>query len=95
MLWSTDKTYGDYWSLVSDGKRILALDNRGVLFLIEADPSGFKLIDKLEVSDRPTWAHLAVCGSEALHPRPEGLDGPTGGSSSEGFSMPHVQAGLR
>lgn len=64
VLWSTDKTYGDYWSLVSDGKRILALDNRGVLLLIEADPSGFKLIDKLEVSDRPTWAHLAVCGNE-------------------------------
>jgi outer membrane protein assembly factor BamB len=64
ILWSTDKTFGDYWSLVANGTLILALDNCGELLLIQADPKEFKIVDKIEVSDRPTWAHLAVCGSE-------------------------------
>ena len=64
VLWSTDKKFGDYWSMVANGNRILALDDRGYLLLIEGDPTGFKLKNKLEVSGRPTWAHLAVCGNE-------------------------------
>jgi outer membrane protein assembly factor BamB len=64
ILWSTDKSFGDYWSMVANGRRILALDDRGELLLIEADPDGFRLIDTLEVSKRPTWAHVAVCGEE-------------------------------
>ena len=64
MLWSTKKKFGEYWSMVANRKRVLALDQRGELILFEADPSGFRLIDRLKVSDRPTWAHVAVCGSE-------------------------------
>lgn len=64
LLWSTKEVFGDYWSMVANGKRILALDDLGELLLIEADPEEFKLIDRLEVAGRPTWAHLAVCGSE-------------------------------
>ena len=64
VLWSTADVYGDYWSMVANGKSILALDNRGFLLLIEASPKGFKLVDKIEVSGRPTWAHLVVCGNE-------------------------------
>ncbi len=64
VLWSTADVYGDYWSMVANGKSILALDNRGFLLLIEASPKGFKLVDRIEVSGRPTWAHLVVCGNE-------------------------------
>lgn len=64
VLWSTKKKFGDYWSLVANGNRILALDDRGDLFLIEADPTGFKLVDEVEISQRPTWAHLTICGDE-------------------------------
>ena len=64
VLWSTRKKFGDYWSLVANGNRILALDDRGDLLLIEADPAEFKLVDKVEISQRPTWAHLTVCGEE-------------------------------
>ena len=64
VLWSTKRVFGDYWSMVANGNRILALDDRGDLLLIEASPEEFKLIDTLEVSARPTWAHLAVCGDE-------------------------------
>ncbi len=63
-LWSTADVYGDYWSMVANGNSILALDSRGFLLLIAASPKGFKLVDKMEVSGRPTWAHLVVCGNE-------------------------------
>ncbi len=63
-LWSTADVYGSYWSMVANRKSILALDNRGYLLLIEASPKGFKLSGKVEVSGRPTWAHLVVCGNE-------------------------------
>jgi hypothetical protein len=52
--------------MVANGKQILALDNRGTLMLIDADPGGFKLVSELEVSARPTWAHVSVCGNEVL-----------------------------
>lgn len=64
VLWSSNKTFGDYWSMVANGKRILALDDRGDLLLIEASPAGYKEISKIEVSGRSTWAHLTVCGNE-------------------------------
>ena len=64
VLWSTADVYGDYWSMVVNGKKILALDSRGFLMLIEASPKGFKLAGKVEVSGRPTWAHLVVCDNE-------------------------------
>lgn len=64
VLWSTKKKFGDYWSMVANGKQILALDDRGYLFLIEASPKEFKLVDELEVSGRPTWAHLVICDDE-------------------------------
>jgi hypothetical protein len=58
--------YGKYWSLVATGDRILALDERGELLLIRARPQGADLIDRLEISEDPTWAHLAVSGDEVF-----------------------------
>lgn len=58
------KPYGQYWSLVAQGSRILALDERGDLLLLNANPEEFDLVDSFHVSDEPTWAHLAVCGDE-------------------------------
>lgn len=73
VLWSTDKKFSDYWSTVANGNRILALDSKGLLYLIEADPKEFKLIDQLEVSGRPTWAHLTICGEEVIIRDLEGI----------------------
>jgi len=58
----TSKPFGKYWSLVVQRDRILVLDERGDLLLIRADSKSFNLIDKLHISDAPTWAHLAVAG---------------------------------
>ncbi len=61
--WTTSP-FGKYWSLVANGDRILALDERGELLLLQADPAEFKQLDSRTISDDPTWAHLAVCGDE-------------------------------
>jgi outer membrane protein assembly factor BamB len=60
--WVTDRKFGEYWSLISQGQRLLALDEKGILFLIQADPSGFKLIAEKQIADSDTWAHLAMDG---------------------------------
>ena len=62
-VWTSD-SFGKYSSLVAQGDRILALDERGVLLLIKADPKGFQLLDQRKVAAEDTWAHLAVCGEE-------------------------------
>ena len=58
-MWTT-KPYGKYWSLVFNDDKLLALDERGGLLLIKANPEKFELIDSRKVSDSPAWAHLAV-----------------------------------
>lgn len=60
--WTTSKRFGKYWSMVAQGKKILALDERGELLLINASPEKFDLIDRRKISSQPTWAHLAVAG---------------------------------
>ena len=67
-LWTSDKSFGKYWSLVAQGDRILALDQRGQLFLFRANKEKFELLDQRKLADAETWAHLAVAG-EALFVR--------------------------
>jgi len=62
--WTTTP-FGEYWSMVANGKQILALDERGVLRLIRANPAEFELLDERKVSDI-SWAHLAVCDDEVF-----------------------------
>lgn len=59
--WRTD-SFGEYWSMVANRDRILALDQRGELLLIAADPREFRLLDRKEVASAEAWAHLAVSG---------------------------------
>ena len=59
----TSKPFGKYWSLVTNGDHILALDQNGELLLIAADPNEFKLLDRRRVAD-DSWAHLAVAGGQ-------------------------------
>jgi outer membrane protein assembly factor BamB len=61
-LWVTTP-FGEYWSMVSDGNRILALDQNGTLRLIEHNPSKFTLLSERKVSEEEAWAHVAVAGN--------------------------------
>jgi outer membrane protein assembly factor BamB len=63
-LWTSDQSFGKYLSLVAQGDRILALDQRGQLLLFRANPAKFDLLDQRKLSDAETWAHLAVAGDE-------------------------------
>ena len=61
--WTT-QPFGKYWSMAVQGKQILALDQRGELLLIKANPDKFELVDRRKISEESTWAHLAVCDSQ-------------------------------
>lgn len=58
------KPFGDYWSIVTQGDKLLALDASGELHLIRADPEGLDLLGSKEIATQPTWGHLAVSGDE-------------------------------
>lgn len=58
--------FGRYWSLIAADEKILALDERGELLLIRANPKEFELIDRRQIASRPTWAHLAVAGDQVF-----------------------------
>lgn len=62
--WRSDKRFGQYWSLVAQGDKILALDQKGILYLLKADPKELTILDELAVSKNETWAHLAVAGDQ-------------------------------
>ncbi len=61
-LWKNDKSFGKYWSLVANGDHILALDQRGELFLFRANKEKFDLLEQRKLTSAETWAHLAVAG---------------------------------
>ena len=64
VTWTSAGTYGEYWSMVAHGDKILALDNRGMLFLLKANPQKMEVLDERKLSDQETWGHLAVVGNE-------------------------------
>lgn len=61
--WTTSEKFGKYMSLVAQGDRILALDQRGILLLIKANPEKFELLEQKKISEQDTWAHLAIAGN--------------------------------
>jgi outer membrane protein assembly factor BamB len=63
-MWTAPKPFGKYASLVAQGNKILALDERGILLLLQANPKEFVLLDERQISDEDTWAHLAIAGDE-------------------------------
>jgi outer membrane protein assembly factor BamB len=71
--WVSPPPGDDYWSLVAQGDRILALADTGVFRLIHASSDGYDVKDELEVSSTPTWAHLAVVGDDLYVRDLEGL----------------------
>jgi outer membrane protein assembly factor BamB len=62
--WTSDQSFGKYWSMVASGNRILALDQKGKLYLLEASSQSFQLLASASVSEQESWAHLAVAGTQ-------------------------------
>lgn len=59
-LWEIKDKFGKYWSMVTDGKKVLALDEKGELLLFQPSRTDWNLIDRFKVSEAETWAHLAL-----------------------------------
>lgn len=64
-LWVT-KPFGEYWSMVSNGTKILALDQNGKLRLIAHNPAEFQLLSERRVSEDEAWAHVAVANGQVV-----------------------------
>ncbi|MEM7583349.1 MAG: PQQ-binding-like beta-propeller repeat protein [Acidobacteriota bacterium] len=60
----TSKPFGKYWSMATQGDKILALDEEGELLLIRADPTALQILDQKEIASAETWGHLAVSGDQ-------------------------------
>ncbi len=66
--------FGGYWSMVTDGSSILALDETGELLLFAANPAEFQLLDRKQLSDQPSWAHIGLADDQVVVRRQRGLD---------------------
>jgi outer membrane protein assembly factor BamB len=64
VLWTSKKPFGQYWSLAANGRTILALDQKGELLLIDANPEAFTLLDRRQITKKATWAHVAVASEQ-------------------------------
>jgi outer membrane protein assembly factor BamB len=62
--WRSEKRFGKYWNLVANGDKILALDERGILYLLKANPKDLDILAEKKLPRAETWAHLAVYGDE-------------------------------
>ncbi|MEM9478677.1 MAG: PQQ-binding-like beta-propeller repeat protein [Verrucomicrobiota bacterium] len=62
VAWKSEEKFGKYWSMIANGTRVLALDERGELIYFEASPKAFEVIDRRKISEQPTWAHIAIDG---------------------------------
>ncbi len=64
IVWSTQQRFGQYWSMIKQNERMLALDQDQTLRLIKATPEKFVLVDEVKVGEKSTWAHIAMSGHE-------------------------------
>lgn len=62
--WTTSQRFGKYMSMVTQGEQILALDEGGELFLFDANPEEFTVLDQRQVAKTESWAHLALVKDE-------------------------------
>ena len=58
--WVSSKSFGKYMSLVINGDKILALDQKGILYLIKADPEKLNILSERRLIEDESWAHLGI-----------------------------------
>jgi outer membrane protein assembly factor BamB len=71
--WTSEEKFGKYWSLILNQDRILALDERGWLFLLAANPQQLEILSRRQISEHESWAHLALSGPDLYVRDLEGL----------------------
>ena len=48
--------------MVARGKQILALDEKGILRLINASPESLQVVSERKLDNKECWAHVALSG---------------------------------
>lgn len=64
--WLSDAIGDEYWSMVAQGDRMLALSEGGELLMLADDAEGLKELGRVRVAESESWAHLAVDGDQVL-----------------------------
>jgi len=64
--WKTKKKFGKYWSMIARDNKILALDEKGILRLINANPESLEIVSERELGTNECWAHLAISGDRVI-----------------------------
>ena len=62
--WISSESFGKYMSLVSNGEEIIALDEDGTLYRIDANPEKLVILEEREISKSPTWSYPAFSGRQ-------------------------------
>lgn len=62
LAWETKKKFGKYWSMIARDKQILALDEKGTIRLLNANPGAFDTISERKLDTNECWAHIAISG---------------------------------
>lgn len=62
------KPFGEYWSLVTNGDRILALDQDGTLRLIQHNPLELQVLSEraLTTNEEEAWAHVGLLQGKVM-----------------------------
>lgn len=58
-LWDKSNRFGKYWSMVSNDRKILGLDQNGTLHLLKPSRSNYDELDSRRIA-KDSWAHIAV-----------------------------------
>jgi len=58
--WVSSKSFGKYMSLVINGDKILALDQKGTLYLIQANPKKLNILSERRLPKGESWAHIGI-----------------------------------
>lgn len=60
------ESLGKYWSMSHQQDKILALNEKGTLYLIRANEESFEMLDSRTISEQETWGHLAISGDQVF-----------------------------
>ena len=72
-VWRSSGMTDEYWSLVAQGERLLALTEAGELHLIQHNAEDLQIVDTMRISEGKTWAHLCVDGGQLIVREQDGL----------------------
>ena len=64
--WVSSKSFGKYMSLVINADKILALDQKGILYLIQANPEKLNILSERRLADGESWAHLGIHNKKVM-----------------------------